>query len=165
MVFRIFQLVCYRLTPNCVSHLSRCPFSHSHLDIGRKFSVYEMAQAVAPTQLHLIFLRFILYYCQYPDCTASDSRMIDDLERIWKDVIVVCSRWYPIIFLEGLRKTMKAAFMIAGVSVRIQIKDLLNTSLDRSLHQSVWYTVVVCCLGVFRMKFFYSRTCINPPLL
>jgi hypothetical protein len=43
---------------------------------------------------------------------------------------MVCSRWYSSICLEGLRKTMKTAVMIAGVAVRIQIKHLLNTSLD-----------------------------------
>jgi hypothetical protein len=43
---------------------------------------------------------------------------------------MVCSRWNPSISLEGLRKTMKTAVMIAGVPVRIQTKHLLNTSLD-----------------------------------
>lgn len=33
--------------------------------------------------------------------------MVDELERIQKEVIVVYSRYYPGICLEGLRKTTK----------------------------------------------------------
>jgi hypothetical protein len=33
--------------------------------------------------------------------------VIDKLERIWKEVVIAYLRYYPGIFLEGLRKTMK----------------------------------------------------------
>jgi hypothetical protein len=37
------------------------------------------------------------------------SRMIYEWERIWKEVVIVSSRWYASICLEGLWKTMKTA--------------------------------------------------------
>jgi hypothetical protein len=33
--------------------------------------------------------------------------MYNELERIWKEAIVICARYYPNICLEGLRKTIR----------------------------------------------------------
>jgi hypothetical protein len=38
-----------------------------------------------------------------PDFTASNGRMTDELERIWKEAII-CLRYYPGICLERLKK-------------------------------------------------------------
>jgi hypothetical protein len=42
---------------------------------------------------------------KYLDYIASDGRMIDELERIWKKAVMAYSRYYPGILLEGLRNT------------------------------------------------------------
>jgi hypothetical protein len=39
--------------------------------------------------------------------SALDSRMTDELGRIWKEVVVALLRYYPGIFLVGLMKTVK----------------------------------------------------------
>jgi hypothetical protein len=41
--------------------------------------------------------------------TASNSRMIDELERIWKEAVMAYSKHWPGVFLEEQRKTMKIA--------------------------------------------------------
>jgi hypothetical protein len=41
--------------------------------------------------------------------------MPDELKRIWKEVIMDYSRYYPGICLEGLRKTTKTSVRPAGV--------------------------------------------------
>jgi hypothetical protein len=52
--------------------------------------------------------------------------MTDELERIWKDSVVVQLRHYPCICLEGLRKTMQN-FSIAIVPAGIRTVYLVNT--------------------------------------
>jgi hypothetical protein len=37
----------------------------------------------------------------------SDESMSDELERNWKEVVVICSMYYLNIYLGGLRKTTK----------------------------------------------------------
>jgi hypothetical protein len=51
----------------------------------------KVAQTAAASQLHLFSWWFILCRRQYPNHTASDSRMTDKLEGIWKEVVMVCS--------------------------------------------------------------------------
>jgi hypothetical protein len=38
--------------------------------------------------------------------------MSNELERIWKEAVVACSRHYPGICLEGLKKIMKTLIKI-----------------------------------------------------
>jgi hypothetical protein len=49
---------------------------------------------------------------------------------IRKEVVVTYSKNYPGIFLEGVRKTMKASVRIVGVQSEIQTGHLPNTSLE-----------------------------------
>jgi hypothetical protein len=53
--------------------------------------------------------------------------MNGELERIWKEVVVVLTKYNPDIFLEGLRKTTKHL----GVLAEIRTEHLPNTSLER----------------------------------
>jgi hypothetical protein len=43
--------------------------------------------------------------------------MTDELLRIWKELLVVLSKSYLDIYLEGLRETWKVSVMTAGVLV------------------------------------------------
>jgi hypothetical protein len=61
--------------------------------------------------------------------------MNDDLERMWKEVLMSESRYYLGICLEGLRKTAKTS---ASIQAEIHAVHLPNTSLD----QCVWYISV-----------------------
>jgi hypothetical protein len=45
--------------------------------------------------------------------------MNDELERIWKETIMACLRYYLDIWLEGLGKTAKTSVTIAGVLAEI----------------------------------------------
>jgi hypothetical protein len=47
--------------------------------------------------------------------------MTDELERIWKEAVVVSSRNYPGICLEGLKKTMKNLRHL--ITVRLQLGE------------------------------------------
>jgi hypothetical protein len=49
------------------------------------------------------------------DYIVFSGRMIDELERIWKDVVMAQLRHYSGICLEGLRKTTKISARRAGV--------------------------------------------------
>jgi hypothetical protein len=52
--------------------------------------------------------RVILWHCQYLHYIASKGRITDELERIWKEVVVMASvRYYPNICLKVLRKAIK----------------------------------------------------------
>jgi hypothetical protein len=57
--------------------------------------------------------------------------MDDELEGIWKKVVVVQSRYNAGICLEGMRKTMKNPARMAGVQDKIQTENLPNTNLQR----------------------------------
>jgi hypothetical protein len=47
--------------------------------------------------------------------------MNDELERIWKEALVAFSRYYPVIYLEGLRKTkQRKRDKPAGVSAVVR---------------------------------------------
>jgi hypothetical protein len=48
-----------------------------------------------------------IYDTQYPQYTALNDRMADELEEIWKETVVAKSRYHSGIHLEGLRKTTK----------------------------------------------------------
>jgi hypothetical protein len=43
----------------------------------------------------------------FNDYIALKGRMTDEVHRIWKEADGAESRYYPCIFLEGMRKTMK----------------------------------------------------------
>jgi hypothetical protein len=45
--------------------------------------------------------------------------MSDELEIIYKEAVVVIMRQYPVIFMEGLRKTRKPTLRIVNVPTRI----------------------------------------------
>jgi hypothetical protein len=49
------------------------------------------------------------------DHIMFSGRMIDEFERIWKDVVMAQLRDCPTICLEGMRKTTKISVRIAGV--------------------------------------------------
>jgi hypothetical protein len=49
----------------------------------------------------------------------------DELERMWKEAVVSCSRYCPGIFLERLRKTQKMS--IAIVLLLYIYEDFLGT--------------------------------------
>jgi hypothetical protein len=55
--------------------------------------------------------------------------MSDKLERIWKEVVMAYSRYYPGIFLEGLKKIMKTLVRIACIPVESETKHFLSTNL------------------------------------
>ena len=38
------------------------------------------------------------------DCVASSGGLIEQMERIWKEALVACSRYYPGICLKRLKK-------------------------------------------------------------
>jgi hypothetical protein len=40
---------------------------------------------------------------------------MNELDRIWKEAVVVLSEFYPSIWPEGLRKNTKTAFRVAGI--------------------------------------------------
>jgi hypothetical protein len=65
-----------------------------------------------PRESH--FLWDIVRCCQYLDYKASNTRMTDELETIWKESVVAYLRYHHGIFLEGLRKTTKTSVMIPG---------------------------------------------------
>jgi hypothetical protein len=49
---------------------------------------------------------------------------MDELEKIWKEAVVVLSRYYPGICLEELRNATKAPVRIAGVLAKIWTEHL-----------------------------------------
>jgi hypothetical protein len=46
----------------------------------------------------------------------------DELETIWKEMLMASSWYFPRICLEGLRKTMKTSVRMAGVPAKIRSK-------------------------------------------
>jgi hypothetical protein len=50
----------------------------------------------------------------------------DELERIWMEMAMAKSRYYPSICLEGLRKTTKTPIRIDNVVAKIQTKHPPN---------------------------------------
>jgi hypothetical protein len=59
------------------------------------------------------------------DYIATDD-VSDELERIWKEMVAVYSRYYPRIWLEGFRGTMKISKQDSGCVVEIRTLHLLN---------------------------------------
>jgi hypothetical protein len=55
--------------------------------------------------------------------------MEGELERNWNEGMALL-RYYPKIFLEGLRKAMKNSVKIAGVPAEDQTEQLLNICLE-----------------------------------
>jgi hypothetical protein len=53
--------------------------------------------------------------------------MCDQLKRVWKGAVMTESRYYPTIYLEGLRET---SVMIPGVPEEIQTEHFPKTNLD-----------------------------------
>jgi hypothetical protein len=72
--------------------------------------------------------------------TTSNFRMTDELGRILTTAFVARSRYYPCIYLEGLRKTTKT-FRIAGVPA--EIRSVERYRCDASLGIEVFTTVVI----------------------
>jgi hypothetical protein len=56
----------------------------------------------------------------------------DELESIWKEVVVAESRCYPGIFLEELRKTTKSLIHISRFLAEIRIQLFPSTSLGHT---------------------------------
>jgi hypothetical protein len=59
-----------------------------------------------------------------------DGRMTDEVEGIWKEVILVCSRCYAGICLEGLRNAVKKSVRVLSVFAKICTEHLLDMSLE-----------------------------------
>jgi hypothetical protein len=55
------------------------------------------------------------------DYVAPEGRMTEEFQRIWREVFDVHFRFYPGIFLEGLRKIMKTSVRIASVPAGIKL--------------------------------------------
>jgi DNA-directed RNA polymerase subunit N (RpoN/RPB10) len=62
--------------------------------------------------------------------------MNDELERIWKEAVILKSRYYHDIFMKDLRKTMKTSSM-ASIQAEIRTEHLPDTGLER-----------YCCLNL-----------------
>jgi hypothetical protein len=62
------------------------------------------------------------------DYIASNGRMIDGLDSIWKEATLAYSRYYPGIRLQGPRKTTRN-LEIAGIPTEIRTDDIPDTSL------------------------------------
>jgi hypothetical protein len=62
---------------------------------------------------------FISRFSQYTDytCTAWNNSISNELERIWKETVMVHSRYCPEIFLENLIKTRKPLDRISAGSI------------------------------------------------
>jgi hypothetical protein len=54
----------------------------------------------------------------------TSGRMIDELERIWKEAVMAYSKKYPEISLESWGKTRKTSVKLAGVSAEIRTNSL-----------------------------------------
>jgi hypothetical protein len=81
-------------------------------------------------------------WLQYRDYTAPDVRMIDELERIWKEAIVTWLRDYVRICLEGLRKIRNASSRIALVTAEIRTEDILNVYLEHHILTNLFDMVI-----------------------
>jgi hypothetical protein len=53
----------------------------------------------------------------------SGDRMVDEVERSWKEVVVAYLRQYPSIFLAGLRE-ITASVMIAIGKLRFELNTI-----------------------------------------
>jgi hypothetical protein len=53
----------------------------------------------------------------------------NELERTWKEVAVAQLRFHPCIYLEGMRKTIKASVRMASLPAEKREEYLLNASL------------------------------------
>jgi hypothetical protein len=62
--------------------------------------------------------------------------MIDELETIWKEVVVAYSIYYPGILLKFWKITTKSAVRTAGVSAEIRTDYLPNTNRERYRYAS-----------------------------
>jgi hypothetical protein len=56
--------------------------------------------------------------------------MTDDLERIWKENVVACSRYYSRICLERPRKTVKVSVTISDILAEVRSENLPKRSLE-----------------------------------
>jgi hypothetical protein len=52
-----------------------------------------------------VSVRFIYGSRRYPDHTRPKGRMIGELERTWKEVVVALLKYYSNIYFEELKKT------------------------------------------------------------
>jgi hypothetical protein len=55
----------------------------------------------------------------------------NELEGIWKEADMACSRYYINIFWEGLIKTRKPSVPIAGVAAESRTEHHPNVSIER----------------------------------
>jgi hypothetical protein len=63
----------------------------------------------------------------------------DEFEMIRKEVVIVSSRYYPSIWTEGLRKSTKIVFEIAGVLTEIRTEYFPNASLVEHYREANWF--------------------------
>jgi hypothetical protein len=74
---------------------------------------------------------------------------------MWKEVVMASLRYYPRIFLEGLRKTTNNLIRIADVLAEIQTEDFLNKDYYAnllSLNKLFWYTLFWGIMQIGDMK-------------
>lgn len=70
------------------------------------------------------------WLCYDADHVTSNGGMIDELETIWKEVIMSNLRYYPNIFLKGLTETRKSLSQDSCVLAEIWTKYLPNASIE-----------------------------------
>jgi hypothetical protein len=80
----------------------------------------------------LCFPSFVLLCCQSLDYIVLNEKwlMNDELKRIWKEMVVLWSRYYPTIWLEGLKKPQKPSVRLDGALSKMKTKQFWNMSQD-----------------------------------
>jgi hypothetical protein len=85
------------------------------------------------------------------------------LEKIWKQAVVANSRYYPGIYQEDLRKTLKHVRLV-GVPTKIRTKQLPNT-LEPYRYPNlpdVWVCLAGTVVAIYTTCFSVLRECIVP---
>jgi hypothetical protein len=66
--------------------------------------------------------------------------MNNELEKIWKEAVVVYSGYYPSVCLEGLRTTTReSSGRRAGVPAEVKTEHLPNTNLEHYLYTNLLF--------------------------
>jgi hypothetical protein len=93
----------------------------------------EITWEMLAKMIESYFLGLFLRRCQDVGYIASNERMTDkdELERTRKEMMVIQSRYYPRIYLQGLGKTTKNLNKDNSVPVNNGNQYISNTSLER----------------------------------
>jgi hypothetical protein len=76
------------------------------------------------------------------DYVVLNGRMIVELKTIWKEAIMASLRYYPSIFLEGLRKPLKNLFRISNIPAQIETECLPHVNVEFYHYASLLSTQV-----------------------